>query len=265
MITLLALVVVGYLLGSIPTGYWLVKALKGTDVRQTGSGSTGATNVLRAAGRGAAAFVLLVDVAKGWLPVWLAIQLDSVLGTALLQRQQASLPAYPMPESIELWYFASPYAGLTPPLVATAALIGHSKSIFLRFTGGKSAATGLGTLIALEPLAAALTFVWWCATLAVTRFVSIASISAGWVCAVLMALFHAPLAYVGYCVAGAAFVTFRHKSNIERLLAGVEPRLGEDKRQESAATDESTAQAGATTGQGGQAAPPSGSGEGGGQ
>src|SRR5215813_1781309 len=115
----LGLIILGYLMGSLPTGYWLVKALKGIDVRTVGSGSTGATNVLRAAGKGAAAFVLLVDAAKGYLPVWLSIYLES----------QGLLSGTPLPD-----------LHLIPPAVALAALVGHSKSLFLKFQGGKSAA-----------------------------------------------------------------------------------------------------------------------------
>src|SRR5262249_32926636 len=120
------LVVFSYLLGAIPTGYLVVKTLKGIDLRKVGSGSTGATNVLRNAGKPAAAFVLIIDILKGWLPVTLAIQ--AVRGGSVPE-----LPSMLMP-----WL---------PCLCGLLALIGHSKSIFLNFMGGKSAATRCGRLI----------------------------------------------------------------------------------------------------------------------
>ncbi len=201
----LGLIILGYLMGSIPTGYWLVKALKGIDVRTVGSGSTGATNVLRAAGKGAAAVVLFIDAAKGFVPVWLSIYLEG----------QGLLSGTPMPE-----------LHLIPPAVMLAALVGHSKSIFLKFQGGKSAATGLGVIFALDALAAAITFAIWGALVYLTRIVSQSSIVAVWACALLMVAFHDPPSYVGCCVIGAALVTLRHKANIQRLLAGTEPRIG---------------------------------------
>src|SRR5438045_6917320 len=128
MLAAIGMILFGYLLGSIPSGYWLVKALKRIDLRSVGSGSTGATNVLRAAGKFAAVCVLLFDVFKGYLPVWLAQVVEAQ-------------PQYAVPLSD--WH-------ILPTIAALAALIGHSKSIFLKFQGGKSAATALGTLLACQ-------------------------------------------------------------------------------------------------------------------
>ena len=214
MLTALGLILLGYLLGAIPTGYWTVQALKGVDIRQVGSRSTGATNVLRTAGRAAAAFVFMMDILKGLAPVLLSE----------IAEARGFLTTVPQPE-----------LHLVPPLVAAAALIGHSRSIFLNFQGGKSAATGLGTLIALNPLVAAVSFSIWLLTLFSTRFVSLASILAVACSGAIMLLFRAPWSYVGYCVLGAAFVVYRHKANISRLLSGSEPRLGEKSRQTSEA------------------------------
>lgn len=210
MLTAVGLLVLGYVLGSVPTGYWLVKATKGVDIRTVGSGSTGATNVFRAAGRGAAGFVLFADAAKGCLPVWLAMFVES----------QGCL-------SDVFWSELQ----LVPPAVAVCVLVGHSRSIFLGFQGGKSAATGLGTLFALQPYAGLLSFGLWAALVWLTRFVSLASIIACWVSGVLTFFLGAPLSYVGYCFLGAVYVTVRHKSNIKRLLTGTELKVGE-KRQE---------------------------------
>lgn len=225
MLTALVLVILGYVAGSIPTGYWLVRALKGTDVRTVGSGSTGATNVLRAAGRGAAAFVLLVDALKGLVPVWMAIYLDA----------RATFSTLPLGD----WH-------LIPPAVAIAAIVGHSRSVFLKFQGGKSAATGLGVILAFNPAAGAVTFLLWVALVWVTRYVSVASIFVSWVCALIMYAWHSPPSYVACCLVGAAYVTYRHKSNIQRLLAGTEPRVGQ--KDTPAADCQTTTAAGASFG-----------------
>lgn len=122
-----ALIVLAYVAGSLPTGYWM-GLTKGIDIRTVGSGSTGATNVLRSVGKKEALVVFVVDIAKGYLPVWWAMTLEPSLWSSL------GLPPYTIPVA-----------------VAVMAVVGHSRSIFLNFTGGKSAATGLGTCLALNP------------------------------------------------------------------------------------------------------------------
>lgn len=211
-------VILGYLVGSIPTGYWVGKAVKGIDIREHGSKSTGATNVLRCVGKGPAAFVFLFDIiAKGYAAVWIA---------ATYTQQISQLgPAVP-PHLISI--------NLLPVLVAVMQLIGHSKSVFLGFKGGgKSAAVALGSVFAMNPLAALLSFITWLAVLGTSRFVSLASIlatasSAVWVY-VVNAYFHEPAqwSYILYCSLGGSYVIYRHKSNIQRLLAGTEPRIGQ--------------------------------------
>lgn len=198
-------ILVGYIVGSIPTGFWVAKILKNIDIRQYGSGSTGATNIWRCVGKGPGAFVFAVDLFKGILPVW-----------AVTMAEQTHVVSHLM---------LQPH--LTQVLVAAAALIGHSKSIFLSFQGGKSAATGLGTLIALNPVVGGLTFLTWLIVLWFTRIVSISSILAVASCGIYMALCHEPLPYVLYGIAGFLYVTYRHKTNIKRLLKGNEPRLGD--------------------------------------
>ncbi len=205
MLSAAAWIVLGYLLGSIPTGYWLGKALKGIDIRHVGSGSTGATNVLRSLGKGPALVVLVVDVAKGCIPVVLSANYEPSLG---------------LPWSN--WH-------LLAPVVALACMIGHSKSIFLQFQGGKSAATALGTLLALNWIVGLSVFALWILLVFTTRFVSIASMAAGCSSVILMFCLGNPLSYVVYCLAGASYVIYRHQSNVKRLLSGTEPRLGEKK------------------------------------
>jgi glycerol-3-phosphate acyltransferase PlsY len=211
MLVMLGLVLLGYVLGSIPTGYWLVKAIKGIDIRTLGSGSTGATNVLRAAGKGTAIVVLFFDVFKGFLPVWIAELAEIQPG------------------------FAIPWTEyhIVPTIVGLVALIGHSKSIFLKFQGGKSAATALGTIIALNPWVGMCVFGLWIFLVWSVRIVSVASISAGISSPIFMAIFHAPIASVVYCATGALYVLIRHRSNIQRLFAGTEPKIGQKKQDPS--------------------------------
>jgi glycerol-3-phosphate acyltransferase PlsY len=199
------MVPIGYLSGSIPTGYWLAKWLKGIDIRQHGSGSTGATNVWRCVGKLPGISVFIIDLLKGFLPVYLTVCLTN------------SLPP-----------LADPYS-IMPVLTSLAALIGHSKSIFLDFQGGKSAATGLGTLLALKPIVSLETFVTWILMLWLTKIVSLSSIVAVASCGLYMFLAKAPAIFVLYCILGFIYVTYRHKANIERLLNGTEPRLGQKK------------------------------------
>lgn len=200
---IILLVACSYIMGSIPTGYWLTRALKGIDIRQYGSGSTGATNVWRCVGKGPGITVFFIDLMKGFVPVCVAVALAPI-------PQFASLDTY----------------CLSPVLVALAALIGHSKSVFLNFQGGKSAATGLGTLLALKLVVGTATFATWLCVLYAFRIVSLASIVATGFCGVYMALAGAPVSFVVYCILGFAYVTYRHKANIQRMLNGTEPRLG---------------------------------------
>jgi len=202
-----------YLIGSIPTGYWLAKALKGIDIRTVGSGSTGATNVYRTVGKAAGISVFLIDFIKGWLPV-AAVSLISPIRVNNLA-----------PGSYNLMQL-DPHS-LLPVLLAASTLIGHSRSIFLSFKGGKSAATGLGTLFALDWRVGLLTFLFWCIVLYIGKIVSIASILATFVCIPLMMFYHPVISYIVYCSFGFVYVTLRHRANISRLLAGTEPKIGE--------------------------------------
>ena len=202
---------IAYLCGSIPTGYWLGKLLKGIDIREHGSSSTGATNVLRTLGKVPALAVLLIDLLKG-------------IAAVAFARWLYSLPAVTAtrPAAIDLvtwlsWAIAA---------AALIAILGHSRSIWIQFTGGKSAATGLGALLAMSwqvGLGVAISFG---VVLAVSRIVSLSSISAAVAAIVLMGIFHQPIAFLLMAIVGATYVIFRHKANIQRLLAGVEPRIG---------------------------------------
>ena len=195
----------GYIFGAVSTGYLVVKYLKDLDIRTLGSGSTGATNVMRACGRGVAAFVMLFDMFKGFAPTWLAIHVEPFVFNSSAALAQLHLLA---------------------PLTALACLIGHSRSIFLGFKGGKSAATALGTLFALNYMTAFVVFASWSLLVLLGRIVSVASMAAGALSILCMIWFGGYTSYVGYCVAGCVCIFFLHRANIKRLLEGTEPKIG---------------------------------------
>ena len=190
------LVVIAYLIGSIPTGYIIVKLLKGEDIRQIGSGSTGATNVKRVLGKKWFFIVMILDAIKGALPVYLAIRFGRYT-----------------------------IIGLAPVLCAVAVLIGHSKSIFLKFTGGKSVASGVGTLIALNWQVGLLVAAIWAVITYFTKYVSVGSIIALWVSPIFMWWVDAPVCYILYCLLGAAYITYLHRENIKRLIKEEENKV----------------------------------------
>ncbi len=204
------LLVAAYLLGSLPTGYLIARWMKGIDIRQYGSGGTGATNVLRTVGKGPAIAVLMIDLLKGLLAVLL-------VGLA-------------WPQVLALATAGSLVLGWQPwitMLAGVLAVVGHSKSVWINFTGGKSAASGLGVLLGLAwpvALGAAATFGL---TLALSRIVSLSSMAAAIATVILLAATGQPLPYVVLGSLGALYVILRHRSNIDRLLAGTEPRLGQ--------------------------------------
>ena len=191
------MVPLGYLLGSFPSGYLAGRWCAGVDIRQMGSGSTGATNVLRQVGKGPALVVFLVDVLKGSAAVILA---RGLLGAG----------AYG-------WLVA---AGL-------AALAGHIWPIWLGGKGGKAVATGFGMLLGLVPAVGLACLGVFLTSLALSRIVSISSVLAAASLPLLMAGAGAPGAYLGLGLVAAVMVIWRHRSNLSRLLKGEEPRLGQ--------------------------------------
>jgi acyl phosphate:glycerol-3-phosphate acyltransferase len=204
---------IAYLLGSTPTGYLAGKLLKGIDIRDHGSTSTGATNVLRTLGKWPALAVLVADVLKGVGAIIIARSFCPWLYTYLS-------PMPPTALELQIWV---PWAVC---LAGIAVLLGHSRSIWLNFAGGKSAATGLGVLLAMSwpvGLGAATVFG---IVLAIARIVSLGSISAALTAIALVCGLEQPLPYRLLVIAGAIYVIVRHRANIQRLLAGTEPRLG---------------------------------------
>lgn len=205
---------IAYLFGSMPTGYLAGRLLKGIDIRQHGSKSTGATNVLRTLGTWPALVVLLVDVLKGAAAIVFALWFYPWLYT---------LPSVVPPTAPDLQTLL-PWAIC---LAGLAALLGHGRSIWLNFSGGKSAATGLGVLLAMSwpvGLGAAAAFG---VVLAVFRIVSLGSMLAALAAIALVCALDQPLPYRLLVIAGGIYVIARHRANIRRLLAGTEPRLGQ--------------------------------------
>ena len=198
--------VIAYLLGSLPTGYLAGKLLKGIDIREHGSGSTGATNVLRTLGKVPGSIVLLIDAIKGALAV-------AIVNTIFVFNLVPALP-------IE-------WQAYLVPLAATGAILGHSKSIWLNFGGGKSVATGVGVLLAMSWQVGLATMVVFGMAIAISRIVSISSIAGAISVTMWMLLFDRPLPSVVFAIVGGIYVIWRHSANIHRIMAGTEPKLGQ--------------------------------------
>jgi glycerol-3-phosphate acyltransferase PlsY len=190
-------IIISYLIGSIPTGYLIVKLFTGQDIRTIGSGSTGATNVKRVMGKKWFFIVMLLDAFKGALPVILTV------------------------------LYATFYReiGLMPVIAAIFVILGHSKSIFLKFTGGKSVASGVGTLLALNWQAGLIIAVIWACITWISKYVSLGSIIALALAPAIMWLLNAPIAYVIYSGIAAMFVIWLHRENIKRLISGTENKV----------------------------------------
>ena len=196
-IELLTVAIGAYLIGSIPTGYIIVKAFTGQDIRTIGSGSTGATNVKRVMGKKWFFITLLADAFKGALPVVL---------TAMLAKNFTE-------------------TGLLPVVAAVCVILGHSKSVFLKFTGGKSVASGVGTILALNWHVGLMIAAIWAVITYFSKYVSLGSIIALAISPILMYFFDGRLAYVGYCLLGALYIIYLHRENIKRLLKGEENKV----------------------------------------
>jgi glycerol-3-phosphate acyltransferase PlsY len=200
-VTLLAGALAAYLLGAIPVGYLVARGFGVVDIRSHGSGNIGAANVLRTAGRWPALLTLGGDIAKGYGAV--------LVGTAVGG------------------------GGVVASAVAAVATIaGNCWSVYLRFRGGKGVATGLGAFLNVAPWATAPAALVWLVTAITFRYVSLASLMAA-LCVPIGALaLGYPRESVIACAVAAAIIGYRHRDNVERLLAGTERRLGQ-RRQSS--------------------------------
>ena len=186
-------IVGGYLLGSLPFGYWVPRLVRGEDIRTKGSGNVGASNVFRVYGPSLGLPVALLDIAKGFAAA-----------------------------SLGLWLGGA----LVGVLAAAAAMAGHARPVFLGFQkGGKMAATAGGATFALAPLVAVICVPLWLVVFAVTRFASVATIVTAVVLGALVIVLDYPWPIVVFGVAGAIAVIAAHHQNIRRLAAGTEHRF----------------------------------------
>ncbi len=205
---------VTYLLGSIPTGFLVAKA-RGVDIRKTGSGNIGATNVLRVLGKPAGISVFLVDVVKGFAAVALVFNFYPGLHDHLPGFFPFEVAGHP-----EVRFNYAILAG-------ACAVLGHIYTCWLSFKGGKGIATSAGVFLALAPIAACIALGVWILLLAASRFVSVASIGAA-VALPTAVWLTTNSTCLGVVTTGLGVLAiYKHKSNIQRLMAGKEHRLGE--------------------------------------
>lgn len=181
-----------YLLSSISFAL-LISKLKNIDLRQVGSGNLGATNVYRALGFKFAILVFILDAAKGLVPTYLAMH-----------------------------YFSNPVWHVAIGLIT---IIGHSLSIFVKFKGGKGVATGLGVIMALNPIVAAILAAVGFTSIAITRYVAPTSILCAVMAPILFYVFKSPEEYIIFISIIASLIVFRHKDNISRLIQGKENKV----------------------------------------
>ena len=199
--------VVSYLLGSIPSGFLVAKA-RGIDIRSVGSGNIGATNVLRILGKPAGIFVMLADALKGALAVLIAVRVIGPWFSGMTGNQANE------------WYGVC--AGV-------AAILGHNFTCWLSFKGGKGIATSAGVLVALVPWSLVIILAVWIVTLALTRFVSLASVLASATLPFAAWMTGESLTMILITGGLAGLAIYKHRTNIKRLLSGTESRIGSPK------------------------------------
>ncbi|MGE4497270.1 MAG: glycerol-3-phosphate 1-O-acyltransferase PlsY [Deferribacterales bacterium] len=185
------LLIICYLVGSVPTAYLLVKKLKGVDIRTVGSGNVGATNAARILGKWGFAAVFTADMLKGFIPVWVTGMLypDVVLIAAVL------------------------------------VVLGHTYTVFLNFKGGKGVATAVGVFLALAPVPLGVAAVAFGVVFYVGRMVSLSSITAAAVLAASVVLMDTTVSLKIFTVVIAAFVIYKHRTNISRIMKGEETKV----------------------------------------
>jgi glycerol-3-phosphate acyltransferase PlsY len=181
----------GYCLGCLPSGLWIGRYFYSLDITEHGSKNIGATNLFREHGPKPALAVLLLDMGKGFIAVWIAKNVAPGDDFALL-------------------------------LGGVAAILGHTYSVFVNFKGGRGVATGLGVILFLMPAVTLVVFILWAALVYSTRYVSLASVAAALCVPVLAWWFSYPALFVIFSAAAAVFITARHRENIIRLLSGRE-------------------------------------------
>ena len=223
MILYLIVAAISYLLGAIPFGYLLVKFVRGEDIRLSGSGNIGATNVARSGARGLGALTLLLDVLKGLVAVWIA----AALAASSYNRCAGVSEVFGLP--------------CIPPLrlmslAALFAVLGHIFPVWLKFKGGKGVATALGVFALLFPKAVVISLAIFIIVLALSRYVSLGSILAALAFPVAAYfLYHPDWISLSLTAAVSAVVILKHHQNVRRLLAGNEHQFGSSKAAEKQA------------------------------
>lgn len=192
---IIVLIIIAYLIGSIPTGILVAKISGAPDPRTIGSGNIGATNVMRTAGKGAAIITLLSDILKGALPVIIA-----------------------------KYFFGS--SAIIISLTAFAAFFGHIFPLFLGFKGGKGVATCLGVYLSIAPIQAIIALAVFVLIVGITRYVSLGSIVSPFLIIILFWFFPYTKAYIPLAIAIFLLVLIRHAENVKRLLKGTENKIG---------------------------------------
>jgi glycerol-3-phosphate acyltransferase PlsY len=197
----LLLLIFAYFLGAVPTGVILTRVFSDVDPRTQGSRNIGATNIYRTAGKKLGILTLFGDILKGLIPVMIA---------------RGTLDSH-------FWIGA----------VALAVFLGHLYPVYLKFKGGKGIATGLGAFLALAPLEALLSFLVFAAVVYKWRYISLGSLTATAAFPILLALLNPHPIYIPFAALIGVFIFYRHRENIERLLAGKENRFGANKSAET--------------------------------
>lgn len=201
-LNIMSAMAISYLIGSIPTSYIIAKLLKGIDIRDCGSGNIGATNLIRTVGRVPGITALILDIAKGVLAVTLIAYL-----------------------------FYSPSMFINEPLfkviLGLCAVSGHIWTIFLKFKGGKGVATAIGVFAGLAPIVTLSGLLIWLILALIFKYVSLSSIAMAISLPVLMVIFARPIEYIILSVILCIFITYKHKSNIARLIDGTEYKIGQ--------------------------------------
>ena len=183
-----------FLFGSIPFGFLICKYRLGIDIRKVGSGNIGTTNVIRVAGPIWGIIVLILDASKGLIPVLIAKSLH--------------------------------FSPILVVLAGILSILGHIFSPFVGLRGGRGVATGLGVVIGIAPIVAFILFLTWAIVVLLTRYVSLASLTAAFLFPIIMAIYKYPLPFFLLSIAVSILVIVRHKPNLERLLRGEEHKIG---------------------------------------
>ena len=195
---IIVLMIVAYILGSIPNALWIGKIFKGIDVREHGSKNTGSTNAARVLGAKLGILTLILDISKGAIP--------TLIATMLLD------------------------SSISVILVGICAILGHSFSIFMKFKGGKAVATTVGVFIVLVPGAILLAAVIFFLVFGITRYVSLSSMIGAISLPIWIVLFYKNIPLTIFGIIIAILIIVRHKSNIQRLLNGTESKFSINKK-----------------------------------